>query len=228
MKYIFIDIDNTLLDFDGYVRQTMEQGFAHFGLPAYTPEMYPVFQRENTRLWHRIEAGTLTFQELEKVRWNNVFAALGFDFDGVVFEKYFRAALYDSAIPVAGAYDLLEHLHRRYTLAVASNGPYLQQLHRLEIAGMKGYFRHFFISEALGASKPAEAFFRAAFQQIRESDGDAPRPEECVIIGDSLTSDMAGGRQYGMRTCYYRRPGAAACDDVDWQVEELREILEIL
>ena len=66
MKAIFIDIDNTLLDFDAYVRTTMEQGFAHFGLPAYHPEMYHTFTAENNKLWRQIEEGTLTFAELQK------------------------------------------------------------------------------------------------------------------------------------------------------------------
>lgn len=90
MKAIFIDIDNTLLDFDAYVRTTMEQGFAHFGLPAYRPEMYHTFTAENNKLWRQIEEGTLTFAELQKIRWNNVFAALGIHFDGPAFEHYFR------------------------------------------------------------------------------------------------------------------------------------------
>ena len=87
MKLVLIDIDNTLLDFDAYIRRTMEEGFAHFGLRPYEPWMYDVFHRENNKLWRQIEEGTLTFPELEKIRWNNVFAALDMDFDGVVFEK---------------------------------------------------------------------------------------------------------------------------------------------
>ena len=76
MQMIFIDIDNTLLDFDAYIRQTMREGFAHFGLKSYEPYMEAVFHRENGKLWRQIEEGTLTFPELEKIRWNNVFAAL--------------------------------------------------------------------------------------------------------------------------------------------------------
>lgn len=72
MKAIFIDIDNTLLDFDEYVRTTMAEGFAHFGLPAYRPEMYHTFTTENNKLWRRIEEGTLTFEELQKIRWSRI------------------------------------------------------------------------------------------------------------------------------------------------------------
>ena len=229
MPVIFIDIDNTLLDFDAYIRQTMAEGFAHFGLRPYEPYMEEIFHRENGKLWHQIEAGTLTFRELEQIRWNNVFRALQIDFDGPVFEKYFRAALYDSAIPVDGAMELLRALHGSYSLAVASNGPYEQQLHRLALAGMKDCFAYFFISQRIGASKPSPVFFDAAFREVNEGRGTPVSPADAAIIGDSLTSDMAGGRGYGLKTVYYRRPGAAPADgSVDVTVEDLRDIPALL
>ena len=127
MRAVFIDIDNTLLDFEEYVRQTMKTGFEHFGLKPYEPYMYNVFTEENNKLWHMIEAGTITFPELEKVRWNNIFRALGIEYDGTAFEKYFRSSLNESAIPVAGAYELLEYLHGKYILC--ADIPYLWRGH---------------------------------------------------------------------------------------------------
>ena len=225
MKAVFIDIDNTLLDFDAYVRTTMEQGFAHFGLPAYRPEMYHTFTTENNKLWRQIEEGTLTFEELQKIRWSNIFAALGFSFDGPTFERYFREALHESAIPVPGAMDLLQSLSGGALLCVASNGPYEQQLHRLEIGGMRPYFDYFFISERAGAAKPSREFFDYAFRKLNRNRPDPILPQETLIIGDSLSSDMAGGLQYGMKTCYYRRSGApAAPAGVDYTVTDLRQI----
>ena len=179
MKLILIDIDNTLLDFDAYIRQTMEEGFAHFGLRPYEPWMYDVFHRENNKLWRQIEEGTLTFPELEKIRWSNVFAALDMDFDGPTFERYFRAALHESAIPVPGARELLDALRGRYTLAAASNGPYEQQLHRLALAGMKDCFAYFFISQRIGASKPSPVFFDAAVPGGQRRARDACFPGGC-------------------------------------------------
>ena len=223
MRLVLIDIDNTLLDFDAYIRQTMAEGFAHFGLRPYEPYMEAVFHRENNKLWRQIEQGTLTFPELERIRWNIVFAALDIHFDGPTFERYFRAAIYDSAIPVDGARELLAGLRGRYTLAAASNGPYDQQLHRLALAGMKDDFDAFFISERIGASKPSPAFFDAVFREINQGRAQPFTPAETAIIGDSLTSDMAGGRGYGLKTVYYRRPGAAPADGrVDVTVEDLR------
>ena len=213
IRAVFIDIDNTLLDFDEYVRCTMRDGFEHFGLCPFEPWMYDVFTVENNKLWRRIEDATLTFEELQTIRWNTVFKKLGIDFDGPKFERYFRDCLHESAIPVEGAEELLKALSGRYILCAASNGPYEQQLHRLDIAGMRDYFDYIFISEDLGVSKPAKEFFDAAFERMNKDRSDTIRPDECLMIGDSLSSDIAGGRNCGMKTCFYRR-------DKDMDVEK--------
>ena len=226
MQAVFIDIDNTLLDFDEYVRRTMQTGFAHFGLPPYRPDMYEVFTRENNRLWRQIEQGTLTFDELQKIRWRNIFRALAIDFDGITFERYFRHAIYDSAIPVPGAYDMLDALKsRNLVLCAASNGPDAQQRHRLDLAGMTRYFDHCFISEHIGASKPSRAFFDEVFRRLNAGRPVPIRPEAALMLGDSLTSDIAGGMQYGMKTCLYRRdPAIAPPRGVDAVIDDLHAV----
>lgn len=228
IKFVFVDIDNTLLSFDEYVKHTMQKGFSHFGIKKYEPYMYDVFHEENNALWRKIEQGTITFHELEKVRWNNVFTRLKIDFDGPKFEKYFRAELYNSAIPEAEAFLMLDYLSKKYTLCVASNGPFLQQLHRIEIAEMKKYFDYFFISEKVGASKPSKEFFEYAFREINDGSDIPVSPCETIIIGDSLTSDIAGGRQFGMKTCYYTR--GKECDEkpADIVIDRLSDIKKYL
>ncbi len=228
MKAIFWDIDNTLLSFDEYVKHTMKEGFAHFGLKSYEPYMYDSFTTENNKLWRGIEQGTLTFGELEKVRWNNVFRVLDIDFDGVVFEKYFRAKLFDSAIPEAGAYEALDYLKKKYILCVASNGPYEQQVHRLEIADMKKYFDYIFVSEKVGASKPSGKFFAYAFEEINRNRDEIISPDETMIIGDSLTSDIEGGAKYGMQTCLYRRKKDIAVPESVYVIDNLSRVSDFL
>ena len=229
MKVIFIDIDNTLLSFSEYVKHTMQTGFEHFGLKRYELYMYDIFTEENNKLWRRIEQGTLVFSELEKVRWNIIFARLGIDFDGTVFEKYFRRALYDSAIPMPYADEMLRYLSGKYILCAASNGPYEQQVHRLEVAGMKRFFDYIFISEKLGASKPSEEFFRRAFTELNVGREEAIMPADTIIIGDSLTSDIDGGRNYGMKTCFYNVSGVESDNiNADYVIDELNEVEGIL
>ena len=90
---------------------------------------------------------------------------------------------------------------------------------------MKPYFDYFFISEHAGAAKPAPAFFDYAFRELNENRSVPILPQETLIIGDSLSSDIAGGLQYGMKTCYYRRPGApAAPTGVDYTVTAISQI----
>lgn len=205
IRAVFFDIDNTLLSFTGYVRETMRKGFEKFGLPPYTEDMYQVFERENDRLWRLIEQGSLSFGRLKQIRWNNIFRELGIDFDGPAFERYFRDQLYESAIPEPGAVEILDYLKGRYLLIAASNGPYGQQVHRLKTGGMYGYFSHVFISEKVGAQKPSREFFDYCFRVLREHELPDIRPEETVMIGDSMTSDIAGGAACSMHTILYLR-----------------------
>ncbi len=222
MKLIFIDVDNTLLDYDAYTEKTLRDGFKRFDLGEFNQHVIDTFHKENDLLWREIEKGILTFEELQKIRFNKVFAALNISFDGEVFEAYYREELFSSAIPISHSYEMLEYLKKKgYILAVASNGPYKQQLNRLEIGKMKDYFSYFFISENLGFAKPAKEFFDKAINEIKE---DISR-EEMLIIGDSLTSDMAGGKNAGIKTCLYNKKKVELTNvKVDFVLNDLADI----
>ena len=230
LKVILFDIDNTLLSFDDYVRETMKTGFRKFGLPDYEEEMFPVFTKINNSLWEAIERQELTFDELQLIRWNRIFEALQMKADGIAFEAYFKNCLYESAIPVPGALELLSALKDKYQLFTASNGPYEQQIHRMQISGMDSFFSAHFISEDIGASKPSEEFFQECFRRINEITGTAIEKEEMLIIGDSLSSDIAGGKKAGIRTCFYNPKGKEIPDVLqpDYTVQTLAEIRELL
>ena len=110
---------------------------------------------------------------------------------------------------------------------MASNGPGEQQVHRLEIAGMKKYFDYIFVSERIGASKPSKVFFERAFVELNAGRKEIILPEDTVMIGDSLTSDIAGGQAFGMEVCLFRRKeGMDIPDGVRW-VDRLEMIEEI-
>ena len=230
IKAVFLDIDNTLLDFDAYVKQTMTEGFLHYGLKPFEESMFGVFTEINNRLWNEIEQGKLDFKGLEKIRFNMVFRALGIDFDGEEFEAYFREHIWDSAIALDGADEMLRYLAGKYILCIASNGPYEQQLHRLDIGGMKKYFDYYFISEKLGVSKPESAFFQKALEELNRGRAKPILPEECVMLGDSLRSDIAGGKNAGMKTVWFNRSGKSLQKTVipDFEIHNLKQIKEIL
>lgn len=202
VKVILIDIDNTLLDFNKGSRASMIKCFEKFGLDFHE-EMFPEFIRINDGLWRRIEKGNLTKDELHKIRWGLVFESLGIDFDGERFEKEFLETLKTSAVPVDGAFEILEYLSGKYMICAASNAPYAQQIARLTNVGMIKYFDKLFISEKVGCAKPSAGFFDACFSELR-----GITPKEAVMIGDSLTADIGGAADYGIPTVWFNYGGS--------------------
>lgn len=183
IKVLFLDIDNTLLDFDAAAAWAMEQCFQKAGL-EYKSEMFAAFTEENNKIWQRIERKELTMDDLFYVRWQAILGHLGLEADGVEMEKEFRILLNLSAVPVDGAEEILTYLKEKdYCLCAASNGPYGQQINRLKKVDMLKYFAHCFVSEKVGADKPGKAFFDGCMKELP-----GVCPEECMMIGDSLTA----------------------------------------
>ena len=216
IRVLFLDIDNTLLDFDAGAAWGMEQCFRKAGL-EYRSEMFSVFTEENNKIWQRIERRELTMDDLFHVRWQAILAHLGLEADGVEMEKEFRRLLHLTAIPVEGAEELLEYLYKKdYCLCAASNGPYEQQINRLKSADMLKYFDYCFVSEKMRLLPGVQ-------------------PEECMMIGDSLTADIAGGKLYGMSTCWYvpsvekyNEEKSKSGKPAEYIIHELRELKNIL
>lgn len=223
-RVIFLDIDDTLLDFNRCARQAMRTGFLELGLP-FAEESYAVFTRINDVLWQKIERGELTTQELFRFRWNRIFEALGIKADGEAFEQRFLDLLYQTAIPVTGAREVCAYLQKKYILCAASNAFHDQQLNRLSMAGLLPFFSHVFVSETLGHRKPEKAFFDACLSSLP-----GIRPEECVMVGDSLSADVAGGVNAGMRTILYNHNRRAIPENcpADHIIDSLAELKDIL
>lgn len=223
IKNILIDVDDTLLDFEKCSEEAMRLAMEEAGI-TYRKGMMDIFHPVNNSLWKRIEQGSLTVPELYQIRWNLVFEAMGISYDGVAFEKRFLHFLHDSAIPVEGALELLQHLHGKYSLFVASNAPNEQQRKRLTKAGMLQYFDGIFASESLGVSKPQKEFFRLCLEGMGNASSN-----ETAIIGDSLSSDIKGGVESGIFTCWLNRHGKTALDGlhIDVTVKSLKELIDI-
>ena len=222
IKAVLLDVDNTLLDFSKCACAAMYDAARDFSLVL--PEhAFPTFRRINDSLWQQIEAQTLTTDELYRIRWNRIFAELGVDFDGPTFEARFYRYLTTAAEKVDGADQLMAYLKDKYILCIASNAPYDQQVQRMEKAGYLPCLRHLFISEKIGAAKPAPAFFEACLSALSPL-----QPQEIMMIGDSLTADIAGAKACGIKTCWYRHGSDKDGSMADYCVADLREICEIL
>ena len=85
IRAVLLDIDNTILDFDAYVREALKNGFSAFGLGTYDEKVYDVFAGINNSLWRELEKGNLTMEALFSVRFNTIFSHLGSECDGPAF-----------------------------------------------------------------------------------------------------------------------------------------------
>lgn len=222
IKTVLIDIDNTLLDFNESAKKSMQDAFIFYGLPL-PQNLFATFKRINDGLWLKIEKGEITRADLHKVRWNMIFKELGIDFDGEVLEKRFLDNLYNTAVLVDGAKEILQYLSKKYPVYTASNAFYNQQINRLNISGLAPYITQSFVSEKIGFSKPSAEFFDACFRVIPY------RKEQTIMIGDSISADIEGGKQYGLITCYFdREKTGEKVNSADFIVQELNEIKDIL
>lgn len=192
---VMLDVDNTLLDFDRCAVYAMSKAMSDWKM-EYTDEIFEVFCEVNRDVWQQLEKGILTEEELYRIRWQLIFDRLGIQRNGAEFEHLFLKYLKESHETVEGAMELLQYLSAKYIICIVSNAPYDQQMGRLKAAGMLPYIQYIFISERLGCSKPGKGFFDACFEQLG-----SVNKEEVMIIGDSMTADIAGGVTYGLKTC---------------------------
>lgn len=225
IKAVFIDIDDTLLDFSKCAQYAMSESFKDFGL-QFERFMFPVFEEINAGLWHRLEKGEITKSDLYGKRWFTVLGEFGIThIDGHEFEKHFQKHISESAEKVDGAEELLAYLSSKYKIYAASNGPQEQQIKRLKKANLLEFFTDVFTSELLGVQKPDYAFFDACFGNL-----DNIKPDEAVLIGDSLHADISGGIKYNMTTIWFNKKNNGKLSDIrpDFTVNSLTEIINIL
>lgn len=222
VKAVLIDIDNTLLDFNKCATECIRLAFQKFNL-EFNDQTFSVFKRVNDALWLEIENRTLTKKELHQVRFNRVLKALGLEYDGWEVEQEFLANLKECAIPVDGALDLMQYLSKKYIVCTASNSFYNQQVKRLTTAGIYSYVDHMFISEVIGHEKPSSAFFLECLDRLNITD-----KNQVVMIGDSLTADIKGGKEFGITTIWFNPENLPKTDDCDIVINRLEQIKNYL
>ena len=200
---IFFDLDNTLLDFDGGEAHALSRALRQIGVDP-TPAVLTRYHAINLSQWELLEEGKLTKDQVLTRRFDLLFAELGAVRDRRAVCDLYEGFLAEEHGFLPGARKLLKDLFPRYDLYLATNGSAAVQRRRLADAGITPYFQNIFISEEVGFHKPSPAFFHACFAAIPGFD-----PASALMVGDSLTSDIRGGRDAGLRTCWFdhlRRP----------------------
>lgn len=220
-RWLLFDADGTLFDFESAQEGALVECWTAAGHPR-DEALLERFREINAELWHRYERGDTTQERLRLERFERLLGATGRTGPAEALADSYveclarRGTLYD------GVAELLEELRRRHVLALVTNGIAEVQRSRVRLSGVEELFASVVISGEVGAAKPDERFFDAAFESL----GRPPR-EEALIIGDSLSSDVEGGRRYGVATCWLNPSGAAMPEGVEPPTHELRRLADL-
>ncbi|MBO5010486.1 MAG: YjjG family noncanonical pyrimidine nucleotidase [Clostridia bacterium] len=225
IKYIFFDLDETLFDFPLAERLAISETFAELGIMP-TEENIKLYSKINRLCWDGLERGELTRDRLIILRFEMLFDELSI----VGLSPRDAQRLYENALGaqhpfIEGAEEILSELCKKYELYAVTNGLYSVQSRRIKDAGLDRFFKGYFISEEIGYSKPDRRFFETAFEKISGFDKD-----NSIIIGDSLQSDILGGKNAEIRTCHYNPKSKVNKTEIipDYEIKNLSEIPRLL
>ena len=221
IRALLMDIDDTLFDFRTSSREALAIAFAEHTLP-FTDALLARYEVIDADLWRRFEQGGIEKEALYTERFRLLFGEAGFSADPVSMNRaYFRElGSRRNFMPHCG--QTLRLLHAKYHIFIVTNGNTDIQNRRIAASGVAQYFDRVFISEQMGCKKPDRLFYDKVFAEIGED------YRTCsIMIGDSLSSDMQGGRNAGIPTCLY---GSHDASDprCDYAVEDLLELPALL
>ena len=221
---LLIDLDNTILDFNAAERCAITRALTALGVGV-DDELLRRYHVINMRHWEMLEDGLLTREEVLVKRFEALYAERGVTADAFETRRLYETMLAEGHWFVPGAEALLNELYGNYRLFICSNGVGSVQDGRIASAGIGPYFEDIFISERIGGNKPERAFFDACFARIP-----AFSREKTLILGDSLTSDIRGGLNAGIRSCWFNPQGKANPGPVypDWEIRSLADFPPLL
>lgn len=210
---VLFDLDNTILDFNKAERIALTRTLEQLGIPA-TEEVCARYSVLNLAQWKLLEKGEITRSEVKLRRYRLLFEELGADASpkeaAAVYEEFLGQGHYF----MEGAEELLEALHGKYRLYLVTNGTASVQRGRIRSADLARYFEEIFISEDIGYNKPSVEYFNCCFERIPGFS-----KERTVIVGDSLTSDIQGGINAGIRTVWFCFDQGAGDESIQADVE---------
>lgn len=224
IQSVFLDLDNTLLDFTRSEANALGQTLRERGISP-TEEMLRRYHAINMTCWERLETGELTRDQVMAVRFDQLLTEYHYTGSGQEISERYEVLLAGEHALLPGARELLETLAPRYHLYAASNGSAAVQYQRLQDAKLMGYFQGIFISEEVGFDKPDPRFFQQCFDAIPGFSR-----ETAIMVGDSLTSDIQGGRGAGIRTCWYapQQPEKEPQPQPDFVITDLAQLPDLL
>lgn len=220
---ILFDLDNTILDFDKAEANAIHETLESLGIEPSAANKRR-YSEINLSQWKLLEQGKITREELQTRRFDLLFEELKADCDSLLASQTYKNKLAMGYYFMDGAEELLCQL-KKHRLFIVSNGTATVQKGRIEGAGLERFFEDIFISELIGYNKPDKRFFDYCFAHIKDF-----HREGTLLVGDSLTSDILGGINAGIRTCWFHGEGTTNETGIlpDFEITKLSELLDIV
>ena len=222
MLDILLDADETILDFPRSSEESFRFAMRAAGIP-YAEGMFKEFKKVNDGLWKEYERGEMPKSRLVVERFVRFFARRGIQADAAAVNKLYFDKLCGTGYLLAGAREFLDALKERGKVYLITNGTPPAQYGRLDSLGIRPLFDGIFVSDEIGAAKPSREFFAYVLAAVGKE------AKDCVAIGDSLTSDIAGANNSGIPCIWYAPSGGKpAAAEPDYIARDYAEVLRIL
>lgn len=220
---LLLDLDNTLLDFSAAEAHAVRRVLEMYGLP-HDDDTVALYSDINRSYWESFERGEIPREAIFEGRFKTLFEKLGVAGDTTKISKDYCLNLSEGYFKVEGADEILTYLKERgYKLYAASNGISLTQYKRIRGSGLDKYFDGIFVSEDTGHQKPEKEYYEYIIEKIPEKD-----KSKLLIVGDSQSSDILGGINSGIDTCWYNPENHTAKYPSEYSVTSLSQLKDIL
>ncbi len=198
-KYVLWDLDGTILDFEAAEKAAIKSLFDRFHLGKCSEEMLASYSEINKKYWQMLERGEMKKDQILVKRFEEFFTQEGID-SGIAeaFNKEYQLSLGDTIVFQDDAISILKKQKKTCKIAIVTNGTTIAQKKKLEQTGLNDIVDNVFVSEIVGFEKPNRKFFENVIDAMNITD-----LEQVIVIGDSLTSDIQGGHNIGIDTCWY-------------------------
>ena len=221
---LLLDVDGTLLDFDAAEHKAFRETMEHFGLPS-DDAAEQTYRAINKELWAALEKGQIKRDRLVCERFARLLKELEAQGDPARINEYYLDRLAEHPDPMPGALEAVRELAEVATLAVVTNGVEHVQRKRLADSGLEQYMDGVFISQRLGVEKPSRRFFEIALKQLG-----VENRSKVLVVGDSLTADVQGGKNAGLAACWFdlQNRETPAQDGPDFTARSWQELYAIV
>ncbi len=220
---LFLDLDNTLLDFNKAEYYAAKKLFEKYGLPC-DDNAIKTYSSINYSFWKRFEKGEIEKQEIYENRFKVFCELYKTKANTAQMSKDYFINLSEGYYTLDGTFDILDYLKSKdYRLYATTNGMSLTQYKRIEKSGLGPYFDKVFVSEDAGHQKPEKEYFEYVLKNIPEKD-----KSKILIVGDSQSSDILGGINVSIDTCWYNPKNDKPKYIPNYEISDLLQLKEIL